>query len=325
MSLVPVTGSYRYKDIFQLLPPDKEAPTPHVVVGHYPLIIEYRFEKPETEYYPTWEEGLKEQFKDPIKDPMEFEITLLTTGQRKVNELTCLLSVLSNFRLFNYGAEQAWVIPMGDVYPTSDRKILMGQHFYSYPEFVSSISEFSMPDSTPMKYCEPRDYYRDHYFRPFDLPSCIDVLLTKYIRLNDEAKKAFDSSCILFCNAIDIWTQMASLSFAAFVSSLETLINYEHRNVTEKRCSECGQPQYQVRQKFLSFLHDFGSPEPTFKKYADEIYQYRSKILHSGKLLLADLERNMFSFSNEEHNEDMFRRQLINNTRICLVNWLMAQ
>ena len=228
LSHASITGYYRYGDVFQILPPDKTAPKPPYPWAHHPVVLEHCFDKPDKMNFPKEEDS-------EIEFPVPEGTTIAHAAYEKLNEILRLLSVLTDYRFFVYGADQAWFIPMDKSTPNT-RKCVWGQESYYYPEFEGDIKEFSAPECSVMETIEPQKYYnRFGVSDEVDFPEGLDELFSKYFSLNEEAKKAFSLSCTLFCNGIDIWSKMGSLSFAAFISSIETLSAYDHRNDKVKR------------------------------------------------------------------------------------------
>ena len=317
----PVDGFYRYDNIFQILPPDKAAP--RLAWAHHPLIIEYCFDTPEVRSYPL-------TGSDNLRGRIPHFITIAEAAHEKLQELLRLLCVVTNFRFFVYGADQAWFVPI-DVEEeiAAPRSVVWGQEFYHYPGFEGEITEFSAPTCSSMNTEDPQSYYNRRGMGsrdPVDLPGSVDDTIFKYFQLDDEARESFVSSATLFSNGIDIWSKMASLSFAAFISSIETLTAYDHRDAKAGTCSTCGQRQYKVMCRFREFIRDYGSSDPSFKKIANRLYKRRSEILHEGSLFLGDLHMESWGSDDLTHfNEDMFRRAAIQTTRICLVNWLLKE
>lgn len=324
LSDLPVDGFYRFGNLFQLLPPDKTAPT--IQFGsksHHPLIIEYCFDTPEVKYLPTEENRA-------LQKALPDWITIGEASNEKLTELLRILNIVTNNRYFIYDYDQAWFIPLGKNEKVSDPpSCVWGQNFYDYPEFNREITGFSKPYCLPMNIESSQTYY--NRFGPgvgnkVDLPESIDDTLIQYFQLDNNARDAFISSAILFSNGLEICTKMQSLSFAAFISSIETLANYDNRNTKVEKCEVCGQDKHSATKKFKSFLQKYGSPDPSFKKDAEKLYKIRSEILHSGSLFLGDI--NLIPWGLKDHakmNKDKYRRNVIQITRICLVNWLITR
>jgi hypothetical protein len=201
-----------------------------------------------------------------------------------------------------------------------------GQEGYFF-EGIQKIDVLSENDTPTIGREDPQAYF-NQYGRPAGgslvLPENIDYLLAKYYSLDNQARLAFLSSCALLDQGISLWSRHPSLSFAALVSAIETLISYEHRDKKLEKCKVCNQDRYRVTSKFRDFFMKYGSATPEFKKYAQTIYRYRCKVLHEGDLFLGEIKLRTFG-SSEGFDDDDLRRSLIRNCRICLINWLTHQ
>ena len=314
LSNIPITGWYRYSDSFQILPADADAPRPPAVLNHHPCIIEFRFEidetpreRPDGNVLPQWVTNNDDAFKI-------------------LKEILLLLSAFSHDRVFTYSHKQSWFIPMGtkEEEPAS-KNIQWGQEGYTYEAFESDIESLSDSEAEPIQLIETNEYFNRYGRRidqEYDLPENINELLDTYFSLEKNEKDSFLSACILHNQGMKIWSEHPSLSFAAFVSSLETLITVEHKGTKIEACKECGQERYRVIKKFRDFFGKYGSPSPEFRKYAVKIYKYRSKILHRGELFMGEITPIRFG-SMEGFDDDELRRSIIRTCRICFVNWLL--
>lgn len=314
LSNIPVTGSFIYREHFQILPVDADAPTPPAVLNHHPLVIEFCFTIDETP-----REG-------PDGNSIPQWIINNDDASKTLKEILLLLTAFSNDRVFTYSLNQSWYIPMGikGKEPT-DKQVQWGQEGYTYDSFKSNIESLSKTNSNPVDLIDANDFF-NRYGRStdqeFDLPDNIDELLDSYFALNEDDKHYFLSSCSLFGQGEKIWSEHPSLSFAAFVSSIETLIAAENKDEKIEKCNECGQDRYRILNKFREFFGRYGSPTPEFRKYAIKVYKYRSKILHRGELFLGEVAPRRFG-SIESFEDDEFRRSIIRTCRICFVNWLI--
>lgn len=96
LSGIPVKGWYRYKDLFQILPVDDDAPQPPAILDHHPFIIEYRFEIDETP-------KVNPEGKDVPQWVINIDDSLNT-----LKEILLLLTVFSHDRIFTYLHKQSW-------------------------------------------------------------------------------------------------------------------------------------------------------------------------------------------------------------------------
>ena len=153
------------------------------------------------------------------------------------------------------------------------------------------------------------------------VPNFIDRVFDKYYSLSNKEKEIFRKALYLFYSGIELKGKFPSFSFASFVSSLETLISYESpkqkSGVTEK-----------FRVFIIKYAFNDGGNEKD-KEFINKVYDYRSKILHSGYLLLA--ERSWDENASGEQGslkyweESFLHKGLLSVTRVCLINWLMGR
>lgn len=316
LSNIPVKGSFRYKDYFQVLPADADAPAPQAVMSHHPFVIEFCFtvdethrEHPDGSSVPQWVINNDDAYKT-------------------LKEILLLLTAFSNDRVFTYSHNQSWFIPMGTKgeEPT-EKKVQWGQEGYFYDKFNSDIEKLSETEIESVALIDANEFFNRYGRRTdqeFDLPQNIIELLDTFFSLGEDERHYFLSACTLFSQGITIWSEHPSLSFAAFVSSIETLIAADYKDEKTERCSECGQERYRVINKFREFFGKYGSPTPEFRKYAVKVYKYRSKILHRGELFLGEVVPRRFG-SMEGFEDDELRRSIIRTCRICFINWLHNQ
>ena len=333
---VPIDGFYKYKDIFQLLPPEDDFPKMSMT-NHHPAILEICFNKPDKEY-----ESISENC---IKQPINDDIMEMHYGAVKSRNIQKLLTLFSNYQFFDYDKlYQAWFIAYeGNGF---SQKSVWGQQSYRAPDFnkkIEKLSEYKSKNK-PKEIEKQKDlnkYYNQLFAgseRPLKFPLNIDVLFNKYFSLSGKKIEAFDSACRLFYYGFDLLMEKQSLALASFISSLETLIEYEYKDQKPKfecdycksiiessplKCNFCGKPVWGVRAKFREFLSEYGNDSKEFEKVANSFYDLRSKILHMGQLLLADKDINYWADNNENMEESLRIRHFMQITRICLINWLL--
>lgn len=315
LSSLPVIGWYRYRDVFQILPPHEELKRPPAVLAHHPLIFQWRY--PES--------------KEPRTILGHFDVPKWVLDKEnaaeQARELLLVLSVLLSNRIFEYHGRQSWFVDLEKTGSSAlDPK--WGQELYTGQDFKGSIENFSSVDGVPaIEEVESNHYFNRRfisYDAVFDIPKDLTWLLDRFFDLSSEDKKAFLSSCALFEQGVDVWSMYPSLSFVGFVSCLETLINVDNRDVTVERCNECGQDRHRVTRKFRDFFLRYGDDSPEFKKYAMKIYKYRSRVVHTGELFNGEVMPEQFGSDNRIYDDD-FRRSVIRTCRICMVNWMLAR
>ncbi len=280
---LPISGFYKFDDVFQMIPPPDDWPKPRATIGHHPILIEY---------------------KDEI-----------------AVELIDLLSVFSNYYFFQYSNNQAWFIDLANHKNDS----VWGQEVYK-SDIVNQI-EFESEDFSKhekeIDFIEHNEYFNTYAGRlrtdPINFPESLSDLYRKYLSLDTEKRKAYRNASILFKSGLLLKDERINLSLAyvSFISCIETLIYYEHKDEDIERCKHCGQLRYRTTRKFKDFMEKYISKDKDFQKYSQDIYNIRSQIIHRGQLLISD--EKMFELMDSVKIE-----YLIRLTRITMVNWLVS-
>jgi len=313
LSQVPVVGYYRYRDLFQILPAPPESPRPPASLDAHPFIIELS--------YTTSSAG----YQSPYGFPVSADMVNMETAREIQKHLLLLLTAFSNFRTFVPSNHQAWFVSFGT---RGNEQTHMspqwGQEMYFDPDFNHAIESFTTPTVPPVNKVEPMKYFNSFGNGILEFPEIITKLLDAAHEISDEAKLALLSACSLLDQGLALWQAHPSLSFASCVSSLESLIAFDHKGEHVEKCDKCGQERFRVMKKFQEFFAMYGHPSPEFKKYAQKIYRYRSKILHLGELFLGEISPIKFASFDGRADRDL-HRNLIRTCRICIVNWVIAK
>ncbi len=186
LSHTPLTGWYRYADLFQLIPAPLEAPRPPSSIGHHPLILELRFDprippdrNTDSWHRDQWERDRDEELSKQPGATDEWlaayrQSTEWSRGQALVKELTVLLTTLAGYTFFTYDGDHSWFLPLdpshtgaaepedgerddkGRFQPSAPRRAedtdvspVWGHTFYSAPGDVATGGGFSEPVSEP--------------------------------------------------------------------------------------------------------------------------------------------------------------------------------
>lgn len=339
-SKTPLNSCYRFGDKFQIYPVNLEnAPkSPHAT--HFPMIIEYYLDDAE------------------IKEVKEFDgksinqtVAELSAQTNKLTQITNLISTITNHRLFFYRhIEMLWAVAVPDDLTDEVKKEFNKiSSSWSIPSYVYEnigkemfITEFSNPDVPKIELLPQRLYY---FYEPFEgkkksinFPNTADEIFNNYFNLNDKELKIINSAMHQFCNGLDIFKNMKSLSFFSIVSSIETLVNLEFKNekidfecndcktikTSDRHCQKCGRPIWGITAKFREFLFKYVSDKKEAKKIYSQIYNIRSKITHTEYLLNGD-NFSDWEFNNKTEEISMLHLKAMQIARRSFANWLLSK
>jgi len=330
----PLSGKFRYEDIFQIYPLNLDKAPNSRVTEHFPMIIEYWYNKDSLPVVKGF---------DSLK--VNTWIAKTTAHTNRLIELTNLLSSISNYQFFFYRKpETYWSVPIPEERTEEINNISSSwsASLYYYPEINEElkIEEFSEPDFEEVALIPQRKYY---WFNPvesndkyIDFPDSINEILTKYFEIEGNKKSVVLSSIYQICNGLELFYRMKSLSFFSFVSSIETLVNYEFRNEkieyacsdckalksSERSCKKCGNPIWGVTAKYREFLFKYVSNDPNAKKMYNKIYDIRSKITHTEYLMNGE---NFLNWEFNDKTEEILTKHLeaMQLARRSLINWIL--
>ena len=339
-SKTPLTSFLRVGDHFQIYPCDFENAPKSRFCNDFPLAIEYWVDEDEkVEVSDDWED-LKEHFS-------KTSLQII-----KLNRLTSLLSSITNHRIFNYAEiEFRWGVPLPDKELNETEKQIVNNTpsqaifgIYTYPDMWKDlqIKEFSEQRHQSAKLISHFFYYENDPFddktKEITFPVTIHKLVEAYFNLNGKTLKIVNSITHLICNGIDIKLKMKSLSFLSFVSSIETIVNYELKDKNDEiefdcpdcqavnksplKCPKCDRPIWGVKAKFKAFLKAYVAGSANSVKKFNRIYNLRSDIVHNGMLLLGD-EQLDWAKSEKTDSQYMIHIETMQLARLSLVNWLL--
>jgi hypothetical protein len=308
-SPIPVNGFFKYKDILQIFSLPDEAPKPEYAIGDHPLIVEYIFDS-------------INQTANTQLDIDDFDSRLINSkySSSKQDEIICLLSVISKYQLTKDYPARKWVV---DDTKTKSTLIWGGTGYFweGLSKYKNSLTDISI---NKMPLIHGNEYYKDEAFLGEDFTLCESTahLLNKYFALDEKKKEAFLSACVLFTQSSLTWKISHSLAYVGFVSSIESLIEYDYRNVKIETCS-CGQKKFNVSQKFREFMQRYGEESIEYEKYVNKLYKRRSAIGHKGKLLSNDIVGKVIGL-HDDIQDSIELKNLQKIVRISLINWLLA-
>lgn len=306
-------GAYRYKNVLQLMPLPDMAPKSKYALGDHPLVVEY--------VYDTIDKEDVANIAAEYSDPCSFDERIFQSqyDSAKQDEILSVLSVITKYLLTKEENGRKWVLcDENGEWVSKERGV--GYFWDGLSQFGAELTEI---DIEAVPEVQGENYYSKEAFlgEQFMLSDSTSWLLDKYFSLDEARKEAFLAACVLFERSSRTWRVSHSLSYIGFISGVEALIEHENKDVKTKKCEACGQPQYKVRQKFLAFAKNYGEDSREFKRYADRLYNRRSLIGHTGKLLSHDLAGRIAG-PVEEMNDGIELRNLQRVVRIMMINWL---
>ena len=330
-------GLYRFRDLFQLLPAPAGTPQPPIIIGDYPLLLELAVDSRTCRERSDdiWAHDVKERSrlqelerklaaKKVKPDERWWNAHAMDNKMRRtpalVQELTRLLSVVTNYSFFQNDSSHTWYMPMRT---TGERirhmlgplgrvnwlvRFLRLNPVPVWGQTWNPVGPHSTENGFSQALVEPvvsvsfAEYYDRHLgYGPgeaiVDFPDNIDQTLSAYFALAPHPRVAFARACELYGQSTDIWQASKSLSLVALVFAIEALVHANDPSptrcracsalVSADRCSTCGAPMFSLTRRFRQFVEDF-APEAGDLRLANRLYEVRSTIAHQGHLLRSD-------------------------------------
>ncbi len=324
-----VPGSWKgERSDLQILPPPDDAPRAPVESAEHPFILEF---------------------------PMRTCAARRITNHRRIREhrkLTLLLNVLLAGRtsLQGRGLQHFWAsVPRDDDRQkiswfqkvqqvlfrwsrppgrasTAEREIKWVQQFFFAKLGKAVLDELSPPATQRLEEVDAEKYYTSvgHDGKGLRVPADLDDLICCYLELPPRNRAKFDRAAFWMDMASRLWNISMSASFAALVSSVESLT--ERGKTHYFSCPVCGGDwQHEVpgaMERFRAFF-DVHAPEGALRKRRTMMYSLRSGILHGSTLMQLD-EDLAFGWDPPGWNERELHKDLWGLTRVALRDWLRS-
>lgn len=321
----PFIKAFRYRDVFQLVPFFYSSQAPiSVYASHFPAFLEYEVENEVAEILNCEEEFRK---KGIAEDALAL-VRKIPSQTRVRKEIIHLLSSLTNFHFFEYGAEHnCWGIqaPMKNVDSLNEEELekLNNQtsHWtirsYVYPGLSQdlNISGFS-----PCKeYCEPCDNSRAYFTVNLNIannpeikfPPYLEYVFDRYFSLAEDEKETVRQCVGLLYEGIELFASKRSVSLLSIVSSIEGMAKLDLQKYGNGE-------QLRPTMRFLRYLKTFvaGKSEEKFRLY----YEKRCEITHEGVLFLSDID--LYGDIQKQNEDWLLRLEILQAARIALYDWL---
>jgi hypothetical protein len=294
---VPVTGYFRYGNLFQWVPVPAEAPRPPFAMAEHPFLLEFHFRQ-------SPNAGIR-QLRRAI---LERELELLAAG-------------LLEFTIRGHGrlSRHHWVLMQDDVsHPWISA---YRQEMYIWPGLVLEGGEFTDTTTLPLLAAiGPVEYYTRGGIGPdrvLEIPATLTDLLERFFGLPRSERERFLRACFWFQHAHTVRSRSAA--FTAMISAVEALIPVVRGAPV---CEQCKRPMgVGPTRMFADFVDDLVPGASTIESRR-RLYGIRSALSHGGSLLHSDRRTwapHMTGEAIEEWEDIGAIWQLV---RLVLVNWL---
>lgn len=304
-----ISGYFRYKDMFQVLPVPKDAPQPLFSAGDNPFILQFAYIS----------------CSDAMIDNMR--------RNKQTTIYIRLLNLFSNSRIFSNPRNTAhhWVLNTDDNKELRAEFLQEGYYIKGMGAVVDKYNDLKALSA--IQRIEANNYYakpKARYPEPFIFPDNLEQSLDIAFDLSQKEWKKFFMACSWYYLSSDIWQGSGSAAFIALVSGLECLADKPetckecNQVLPEKRgvCPRCSQPVYGITRSFRELLEQyvpFIDKMPAEKKL---IYTVRSQLAHGLDLLHWDLEPWNFVMSIKAQEQGSLHRALHFITGTAIYNWL---
>lgn len=333
----PLEHIYSFKDLFQICPLPEEYKINFDRQTHFPLLLEY-----------SVNQDNKPKVKHPDLIDSEDMIAEMTLQNNRLNLILKLLSTFTNHYFFTYEVDQGWFIPMPQFTNLSKEEYNNIESSWGFKYYIKQglkerlqIAEFTALDGNKMVLEKHPEYYQRPKIDeeiPITFSEHTDLMFHAFELLNPSERKYFDSAITLIYNGQQIRNRMKSLAYISFISSIETMTAYEFRSKQKEIefecnscklikkspfiCKDCGNPIWGISQQFKAYLSKYLTSDPKSNAVINKIYSIRSKIVHSGQLLLGDAF--MKWDENEKQNEEFESLiSVMQYSKLSIVNWLI--
>jgi hypothetical protein len=292
-----VTGWWRYRDMFQLVPAPADAPRPGFVMAMHPFVVEIA--------YPATDDHL---------------IRLVRERQR-FWELGLLLELLLHGSTHVLGDRKPhhWVLDGSDEGIVT-KYLNEGYGLDGFTFITDSFSDMSEIHS--MQEIPDDEYYAARGIsvdQKMAVPELMEAALDRYFDLAEPERERFLRACYWLQHASQVWDISHTSHYVALINAVEALLP----STESDPCPVCGKDQSKgPTAKFADFL-DAYAPAKEFDPPRRELYRVRSKITHGHALLLSDTPRHWGVLEPAEFAEYERSGNTKKVVQVALLNWLL--
>ena len=341
----PMSGWYRYGDVFQLTPAPPPINPTGVIMYDYPTIVDINHDpriwterSPEDDFWfrDVWERNRDVHLQKQSGSVEQAETYQELSRQNRLSaidtEIQVLLTILTNSTFSDYrGNTNSWFIVLSD---SGISDPVWGQPLYPLAELEIAKESFSSTSEEQVKTTSSENYYgrtRNVIAEEIEFPSFLDDLFTRYFSLDPKRKHAFYRACLLWVQANDR-RMPPSMSLVAEVSAIETLVHWGDPDpercdkcntfLGPDTCDACGNTKHGLTRRFREFMMPYAGTST--KKLANRMYDLRSLVSHQGDLLRDDLFDSGFN-TGDDDKQFFLQMNASKATRLAIVRWFIAQ
>lgn len=317
-----LTGCFKYKEEFQIYPADFPGMPKSKLQEHYPIVLEYVIHDDEkiTPHYDF--EGLKDLR------------TLTASTLSKQDKIMSLLTLFTNHYFFRYHDMTGyWGLPIlkenagEEMNSWSSKWNLPMFHWPEYPEQFK-ISKFTEVGFEEVKLIT---YFQYYFHNPnFDaytdteitFPDLIYKGLDSYFNKPQDTKLVLNSGISFIVSAMEMRNNRKTMSIIASFTAIETMVNFEYKDIKATNCEKCGQPQFKIAEKYRNYLLKYLGNNENNKKKFNSLYKFRSSIIHTGQTLKTESINNTAS-KEEKSKEYLTHLEILQISKLSIINWLV--
>ncbi|MGY2341650.1 hypothetical protein ACW9HW_20720 [Pseudomonas sp. SDO5532_S415] len=154
------------------------------------------------------------------------------------------------------------------------------------------------------------------------IDSSADTYFENYFKLSLEARKRYNISLFLHQDMRKVMRESTSMAIVGLISAIENLVDYESSRKGEifENCTSCGTKKFSLAKRFKAFMlthSDIAGDDAN--SILNKYYDRRSKIAHTGALLEMDILLSEFSMI--QHRQIYV--EIERHVRIAIYNYLI--
>src|ERR1017187_4149400 len=299
-----VEGSFRYRDLFQILPVPAGSPRGNSLFGGNPFLVQFKFR--------------------PSSNPW------LHSSRRDVKgrQAQLLLNALLETSVSRLGGSRFhWVLMPNSANASLTTAYCQEMYAFADPgKFSESESFVPVEGVAPLAGIPPQDYYTralaiNDPVRVLQVPSNLETLLDRYYSSSEDEQERFIRACFWFYHAQTVFADSRSAAFTALISEIESLMP------DDKPIGKCPICQRTVgkgsTRRLTEFLDQFAPATQKFQEARARLYyEFRSRLAHGGALTFSDRSAFFGGLIPEAIEEERLSMEVWQLVNLVLVNWL---